>query len=123
MTADGNEKPIRGLFACGEIACVSVHGANRLGGNSLLDLVVFGRAVGLHLGKALSDENPMKEASDENLNGAHERYNRWESSKPGQGEDPAAIRKDLQNCMQMNFSVFREGKAMAEGLARAQRNS
>ena len=47
--ANGNDKIIDGLFAVGEVACVSVHGANRLGGNSLLDLVVFGRAAGLHL--------------------------------------------------------------------------
>ena len=47
--AEGNDKIVEGLFAVGEIACVSVHGANRLGGNSLLDLVVFGRAAGLHL--------------------------------------------------------------------------
>ncbi|MCV5949809.1 FAD-binding protein, partial [Escherichia coli] len=48
--ADGSEAEVQGLYACGEIASVSVHGANRLGGNSLLDLVVFGRATGLHLG-------------------------------------------------------------------------
>jgi succinate dehydrogenase / fumarate reductase, flavoprotein subunit len=47
--ANGNDVPVKGLFAVGEIACVSVHGANRLGGNSLLDLVVFGRAAGRHL--------------------------------------------------------------------------
>ena len=45
------------------------------------------------------------------------RTQRWEDSKPGQGEDPVQIKKDLQQCMQLNFSVFREGAAMAEGLA------
>jgi succinate dehydrogenase / fumarate reductase flavoprotein subunit len=114
---NGDEKVINGLFACGEIACVSVHGANRLGGNSLLDLVVFGRAVGLHLGKALSDESTMADASDANVDAAMARFNRWESSTPGQGETPEQIRKDLQQCMQMNFSVFRDGESMATGLA------
>lgn len=107
---------IPGLFACGEIACVSVHGANRLGGNSLLDLVVFGRATGLHLGEALSASVEYRQASDSDLEASLSRFNRWESSKVGQGEDPNQIKKDLQQCMQLNFSVFREGQAMAEGL-------
>ncbi len=113
---NGKETPVKGLFACGEIACVSVHGANRLGGNSLLDLVVFGRATGLHLGEVL-DGTEMRDASASDLEESLARFNRWENSTPGQGEDPAQIRKDLQQCMQLNFSVFREGDAMAEGLA------
>ncbi|HEY9043136.1 MAG TPA: succinate dehydrogenase flavoprotein subunit [Rheinheimera sp.] len=114
--ADGSEPIVPGLFACGEIACVSVHGANRLGGNSLLDLVVFGRATGLHLGEALAATSEGRAASQSDLDEALARTRRWEDSKPGQGEDPAQIKKDLQQCMQLNFSVFREGKAMAEGL-------
>jgi succinate dehydrogenase / fumarate reductase flavoprotein subunit len=112
----GNEKPLNGLFACGEIACVSVHGANRLGGNSLLDLVVFGRATGLHLGKTIGDMAPSREASATDIDEALVRFNRWENSAPGKGEDPVQIKKDMQKCMQLNFSVFREGDAMAEGL-------
>jgi succinate dehydrogenase / fumarate reductase flavoprotein subunit len=115
--ADGSEVIVPGLFACGEIACVSVHGANRLGGNSLLDLVVFGRATGLHLGEALAATSEYRAASDSDLQAALARTQRWEDSKPGQGEDPVQIKKDLQQCMQLNFSVFREGAAMAEGLA------
>jgi len=114
--ADGSEVVVPGLFACGEIACVSVHGANRLGGNSLLDLVVFGRATGLHLGEALAATSEYRAASDSDLQAALERTQRWEATKPGQGEDPVQIKKDLQQCMQLNFSVFREGAAMAEGL-------
>jgi succinate dehydrogenase / fumarate reductase flavoprotein subunit len=113
---NGNQKPVNGLFACGEIACVSVHGANRLGGNSLLDLVVFGRATGLHLGKSLDEQAPMRDATESDLEASLARFNRWESSAPGQGEDPAQIKKDMQNCMQLNFSVFREGDSMATGL-------
>lgn len=111
---DGNDNVVEGLFAVGEIASVSVHGANRLGGNSLLDLVVFGRSAGQYLGKYLSEDLQHKDASPEQIDAAMARYNRWENNKDG--EDPAVIKKDMQMCMQLNFSVFREGKAMAEGL-------
>ena len=118
LTVDenGNDKVVNGLFACGEIACVSVHGANRLGGNSLLDLVVFGRATGLHLGDKLDEIAPTRDASESDLDAAMARFNRWENSEKGKGEDPVQIKKDLQQCMQLNFSVFREGDAMAQGL-------
>ena len=113
---NGNDVPVDGLFACGEIACVSVHGANRLGGNSLLDLVVFGRATGLHLGDKLKEISVSRDASESDLDASLSRFNRWESSAVGKGEDPVQIKKDMQQCMQLNFSVFREGDAMAEGL-------
>ncbi|WP_286339783.1 succinate dehydrogenase flavoprotein subunit [Ferrimonas sp. YFM] len=108
------DKPVQGLFAVGEIACVSVHGANRLGGNSLLDLVVFGRAAGKHLGETLAAQTEARDASESDIDASLARLNRWESNQSG--EDPNQIRKDLQNCMQLNFSVFRQGDAMAEGL-------
>jgi succinate dehydrogenase / fumarate reductase flavoprotein subunit len=111
---DGTEKVVEGLFAVGEIACVSVHGANRLGGNSLLDLVVFGRAAGNFLGTYLNDTEFGTAASDSDLDAALARTNRWESSTSG--EQPGQIRKDLQKCMQFNFSVFRDGEAMADGM-------
>ncbi|RUO40844.1 succinate dehydrogenase flavoprotein subunit [Pseudidiomarina aestuarii] len=114
VDANGKATPIQGLFACGEIACVSVHGANRLGGNSLLDLVVFGRATGLHLGESLAANTEAREATNDDVEAALARLNRWENNQDG--EDPAQIKKDLQKCMQLNFSVFREGDAMAEGL-------
>ena len=112
--SDGKETIVEGLFAVGEIACVSVHGANRLGGNSLLDLVVFGRAAGNFLGTYLNEAQNGTEASESDLEAALARTNRWESST--KGEDPVQIRKDLQLCMQMNFGVFREGEAMAKGM-------
>lgn len=115
IDGNGNEKIVDGLFAVGEIACVSVHGANRLGGNSLLDLVVFGRAAGNFLGEYLNDTQSSEHA-DSDVEAALTRFNRWESSKSGQGEDPVQIKKDLQQCMQLNFSVFREGDAMAQGM-------
>lgn len=110
----GNTRQIPGLFACGEIACVSVHGANRLGGNSLLDLVVFGRATGMHLGEALAANAEARVASQDDVDAAMARTNRWNSTQ--QGEDPVQIKKDLQQCMQLNFSVFREGDNMDKGL-------
>ena len=116
IDANGTESKVNGLFACGEIACVSVHGANRLGGNSLLDLVVFGRATGLHLGDKLSETDTAREASTDDVDAALARFNRWENSSVGKGEGPVQIKKDMQTCMQLNFSVFREGDSMAEGL-------
>jgi len=110
----GSDAQVEGLFAVGEIACVSVHGANRLGGNSLLDLVVFGRATGMHLGELLDAACATRAAGDSDIDAALARVNRWNSTS--KGEDPVQIRKDLQDCMQRNFSVFREGEAMAEGL-------
>jgi len=115
LDENGKDVEVKGLFAVGEIASVSVHGANRLGGNSLLDLIVFGRAAGKHLGKVLTKENTAKAPTEENIEAALTRFNRWEK---GNGtECPDEIRKDLQQCMQNNFSVFRDGEAMAEGLA------
>ena len=76
--------------------------------------MVFGRATGLHLGETLKKQDEAKPATEADIERSLERYNRWENSTDG--EDPAQIRKDLQQCMQNNFSVFREGKAMAEGL-------
>ena len=111
---NGNDQIVEGLFAVGEIASVSVHGANRLGGNSLLDLVVFGRAAGNFLGKYLADTEFAKEASESDLEASLSRFNRWEGST--KGEDPVQIRKDMQQCMQIHFSVFREGETMAKGL-------
>lgn len=110
----GEDHVIPGLFAVGEIACVSVHGANRLGGNSLLDLVVFGRSAGLYLGGSGIDDIPPADATDDDVDAALTRVNRWNNTQ--QGEDPVQIRKDLQQCMQLNFSVFRKGDAMAKGL-------
>lgn len=114
VNPNGEDEVIPGLFAVGEVACVSVHGANRLGGNSLLDLVVFGRAVGLHLSESLKEQGESRDASDADLDAALERIHRWNNTQSG--EDPVEIRQALQTCMQNHFSVFREGESMAEGL-------
>ena len=116
LTVDenGNDQIIPGLYACGEVACVSVHGANRLGGNSLLDLVVFGRASGLFIEKALREGVEMRDASESDLEQANDRLNRVNSSKGG--EKVSALRTELQGIMQNHFGVFRRGDFMQEGI-------
>lgn len=116
IDAEGNDKVIEGLFACGEVACVSVHGANRLGGNSLLDLVVFGRASGLFIEKALREGIDMRDASDSDVDAAFSRLDKL--NKTQQGETVAVLRKELQSTMQNHFGVFRRGDYMKEGIAK-----
>src|SRR5690625_4000965 len=114
VDANGNDVVIPGLYACGEVACVSVHGANRLGGNSLLDLVVFGRASGLHIEKSLREGIELRDASDSDVEASMTRLNRINSSTSG--ESPAALRTELQTIMQNYFGVFRRGDYMQEGI-------
>jgi len=112
---NGKDQIINGLFACGEAACVSVHGANRLGGNSLLDLVVFGRAAGQYIEKALDQGIEYDEASQSDLDASLARMNRWNESTGG--ESIPALRAELQECMQNYFGVFRDGQYMEKGIA------
>ncbi|ASP40018.1 succinate dehydrogenase flavoprotein subunit [Bacterioplanes sanyensis] len=111
---NGNDVVVEGLYAAGEIACVSVHGANRLGGNSLLDLVVFGRAVGLQVEQNFRDGFETQDASEEDIERAMARLNRLNNSTTG--EKVADVRADLQKTMQLYFGVFREGESMEKGL-------
>lgn len=114
VDANGNESVIEGLYACGEAACVSVHGANRLGGNSLLDLVVFGRASGLFIEKSLREGIELTAATDSDVDAAMARLNGINHSNDGEGA--AALRTELQNIMQNHFGVFRRGDFMQEGI-------
>ncbi len=111
---EGEDQFIDGLFAVGEAACVSVHGANRLGGNSLLDLVVFGRAAGLYIEEALRQGMEQAEPSADDLDQAMSRLRRWDASE--KGESVADLRRELQETMQNHFGVFRKGDLMAEGV-------
>ena len=117
---NGKEKIVEGLYAVGECACVSVHGANRLGGNSLLDLVVFGRAAGMHVGQLWqSNQLPdMPYVSEDDIGASLVRYQRWQTSKDG--ESPSLIHDEMQRVMQEDFGVFRTGDVMANGLVRLQ---
>lgn len=114
LDSDGNDQVIDGFYACGEAACVSVHGANRLGGNSLLDLVVFGRASGMYIEKSLREGVDHRPASDSDIEASLQRLNNLNTSSSG--ESAAAVRKDLQTIMQNYFGVFRKGEFMQEGI-------
>ncbi|MBL6808360.1 MAG: succinate dehydrogenase flavoprotein subunit, partial [Pseudomonadales bacterium] len=114
VDGSGQESFIDGLYACGEAACVSVHGANRLGGNSLLDLVVFGRAAGLHLEEVLRQGVSHRDASDSDLEAAQARLAKLNESSGG--ESVADVRKALQTCMQNSFGVFRSQQYMEKGV-------
>tara|TARA_B110000285_G_scaffold197941_1_gene230015 strand:- start:5859 stop:7634 length:1776 start_codon:yes stop_codon:yes gene_type:complete len=105
---------VEGLYACGEVACVSVHGANRLGGNSLLDLVVFGRAAGIQIEKSMREGYHAESASQANVDAAMMRLNALNNSESG--ENIASVREELQKTMQLYFGVFREGESMQKGL-------
>jgi succinate dehydrogenase / fumarate reductase, flavoprotein subunit len=114
--AAGNDKLIDGLYAAGEAACVSVHGANRLGGNSLLDLVVFGRAAGLHIEQVMRQGVSHREASESDIEQAMSRLSRWNESRSG--EPVAVLKKELQQIMQNSFGVFRTEQHMQDGIRR-----
>ena len=105
---------IPGLFSVGEAACVSVHGANRLGGNSLLDLVVFGRATGKHIQEELKSGGGVASATKGDIDSSLERLNKLNESNSG--FDTADVKKELQECMQNYFGVFRRGEFMKQGL-------
>lgn len=116
QNGNGEDRPIPGLFAVGEVACVSVHGANRLGGNSLLDLVVFGRAAGKHIEEMLRQGLEQRRASDTDIEQAMTRLQRLNDSSGG--ESVPELRKELQNVMQNHFGVFRTGEFMQEGISK-----
>ncbi|MDD5029757.1 MAG: succinate dehydrogenase flavoprotein subunit [Rhodoferax sp.] len=113
---NGAQEVINGLYAVGECACVSVHGANRLGCNSLLDIVVFGRAAGLHI---IETNNNSKEHKPIPANGADislERLNRLNNATGG--EYAQNVADDMRNIMQKHASVFRTQASMDEGVAK-----
>ena len=112
--SESETRVIEGLYACGEAACVSVHGANRLGGNSLLDLVVFGRAAGIQIEKSMREGYHSESANQANVDAAMVRLNTLNSSESG--ESIAEVRAELQTTMQLYFGVFREGESMLKGL-------
>ena len=104
-----------GLYAIGEVACVSVHGANRLGGNSLLDLVVFGRAAGIHIEEAMRqgiDRRGPARGGCGPRHGSARALERIRSS----GESVADLKRELQRLMLVNFNVFRNGENMRSSI-------
>ena len=111
---DGSDRIVNGLYAVGEVACVSVHGANRLGGNSLLDLVVFGRAAGKYIESALNEGVEYLEPTQSDIDAALVRLNRWNESESG--ESVPELKRELQQIMQNSFGVFRQEDKMEEGV-------
>jgi len=112
---DGNDDHVvPGLYAVGEAACVSVHGANRLGSNSLIDLVVFGRATGLHLKETLKAGAAQKPLP---ANATDLPLARVEKFRNAKGGSPTAdIRLDMQRTMQKHAAVFRDSALLSEGV-------
>ena len=112
----GPEEPVPGLYAVGECACVSVHGANRLGGNSLLDLVVFGRAAGRHMLEYLRENPYPREPPKDAADPSRARLARWENTR---GEERVAqLVDDLRRVMQAHCGVYRSREVLLQGLGK-----
>ncbi|MCX7306595.1 MAG: FAD-binding protein, partial [Afipia sp.] len=110
---DDNNSIVPGLMAVGEAACVSVHGANRLGSNSLIDLVVFGRAAALRCAEKL-EKNARQ--PDLPANSAELSLSRLDHFRNASGGTPTAkLRENMQRVMQNNCAVFRTGDVLHEG--------
>lgn len=115
---DGSDKIVPGLYAAGEAACVSVHGANRLGANSLLDIVVFGRACANHIAETLVPGKPHPEIPDE---AGLESVDFLDKIRQADGSKPtASIRLDMQKAMQADAAVFRTQESLDEGVSNLQ---
>ena len=114
---DGNpDTVVPGLFAVGEAACVSVHGANRLGSNSLIDLVVFGRATGFRVGELVKPQSKHGTVVADADEKALVRLDHYRNAAGG--TPTAAIREEMQRTMQSDCAVFRTTETLREGLGR-----
>ena len=116
---NGQDHIVEGLYAAGECACVSVHGANRLGANSLLDIVVFGRAAGLHVQQSVREGLGYRIASPSDIETALAGLQRWNNNQNGESVD--TIRTELQKVMQNDFGVFRTAEHMSEGFKKLEK--
>ena len=112
---------VDGLMAIGECACVSVHGANRLGSNSLLDLIVFGRAAAIYASENIKPGTHHKELSEEITNKLVEKFDRVRNANGS--KSTADIRLEMQKIMQNNAAVFRTGDVMQEGIELLQKTT
>ncbi|KAJ6496603.1 minor succinate dehydrogenase isozyme, Sdh1p [Mycena vitilis] len=114
VDAQGKDQVVPGLYAAGEAACVSVHGANRLGANSLLDIVVFGRACAHHIKDTLTPGKPHKAIPEE---AGIESIEFMDKIRKSDGPEPTAkIRLDMQKAMQTDAAVFRTQSTLDEGV-------
>ena len=114
LTVNGSEKTVPGLMAIGEAACVSVHGANRLGSNSLIDLVVFGRAAAKRASELVKPGTPHEEIGESETQKCLDRFDKLRMAN---GENSTAdLRLSMQKTMQSKCAVFRTEKTLKEGV-------
>ena len=114
LTLNGSEKTVPGLMAIGEAACVSVHGANRLGSNSLIDLVVFGRAAAKRAAELVKPGKPHEEVSQAETDKCLDRFDKIRNSSGG--TKTSELRLSMQKTMQSKCAVFRTEKTLKEGV-------
>ncbi|HHO59555.1 MAG TPA: succinate dehydrogenase flavoprotein subunit [Thiotrichales bacterium] len=118
---DTPEEPVAGLYAAGECACVSVHGGNRLGGNSLLDILVFGRAAANHIIEYLAENRYHRPLDEGSVDAAMQRLQRWEKPVSGsQRESIGELRAELKQVMETHCGVFRNDEVLEEGVEKVQ---
>jgi succinate dehydrogenase / fumarate reductase flavoprotein subunit len=114
LDSNGKDRVVPGLMAIGEAACVSVHGANRLGSNSLIDLVVFGRAAAHRCGELIERGSRPKAFAP---GAGDEAVARLDKLRNAKGKTPTAkLRLDMQRVMQSHAAVFRTGESLQEGI-------
>ena len=114
LTVNGSEKTVPGLMAIGEAACVSVHGANRLGSNSLIDLVVFGRAAAKRAAELVKPGTPHEEIGESETEKCLDRFDKIRNADGDKGT--AELRLSMQKTMQSKCAVFRTEKTLKEGV-------
>jgi succinate dehydrogenase / fumarate reductase flavoprotein subunit len=114
LTLNGSEKTVPGLMAIGEAACVSIHGANRLGSNSLIDLVVFGRAAAKRAAELVSPGKPHEEVSQSETDKCLDRFDKIRNASGG--TKTSELRSSMQKTMQTKCAVFRTEKTLKEGV-------
>ena len=114
LTLNGSEKTVPGLMAIGEAACVSVHGANRLGSNSLIDLVVFGRAAAKRASELVKPGKPHETVSNLETDKCLERFDKIRNSNGS--TKTSELRLEMQKTMQSKCAVFRTEKTLKEGV-------
>jgi len=114
LTLNGSEKTVPGLMAIGEAACVSVHGANRLGSNSLIDLVVFGRAAAKRAAELVKSGSPHEKVSNSETDKCLDRFDKIRNSSGS--TMTSELRIKMQKTMQSKCAVFRTEKTLKEGV-------
>ncbi len=113
---------LKGFYAAGECACVSVHGANRLGGNSLLETIVFGQRAGAHASQYVKGNGRGRPSEDLLFDKLHEVRGRWERLRAADGpEDPAAIRDEMKATMIEKVGIFRDAQKMTDAVETVKR--